>query len=111
MSTKGVRLSEHTVADARKEAGVMARTVSAQIEHWIRIGRAIEAAPAFDDRKIKSALRGERSPDTLDAYERAIYDVEHEQRMKTAGENEREFFRKLARQQQAAGFDASQLGS
>lgn len=59
------------------------------------MGRAIESAPAFDDRKIKSALRGDCSPDALDGYERAIYGVEHEQRMKTAGENELEFYKQL----------------
>jgi hypothetical protein len=96
MSTKDARFSEHTVADARKEAGVMARTVSAPIEHWIRVGRAIESAPAFDDRRIKSALRGDCSPDVLDGTERAIYAVEHEQRMKTASESELEFYKSLS---------------
>jgi len=110
MATQGVRLSEFTLTDARREAGIMSRTVSAQVEHWIRLGRAIERAPAFDDRAIKSALRGEISPDALDAYERAIYDVEHEELMRTAGDNERDFYRRLAKRQTAAGVTADELG-
>jgi hypothetical protein len=72
MATQSVRLSEATLSEARKEADIMSRTLQAQVEHWVRLGRAIEQAPAFDDKKVKSALSGELSPDALDPYERGL---------------------------------------
>ncbi|WP_162622732.1 TA system antitoxin ParD family protein [Salinisphaera orenii] len=111
MATQSVRLSESTISAARKEAGVMSRTLQAQIEHWVRLGQAIEQAPTFDDKKIKSALRGEISPDELGSYERAVYDVEHEVLMENASDTEVEFFRQLGKRQREAGFAKGDLGT
>ncbi|WP_353220232.1 hypothetical protein [Salinisphaera sp. S4-8] len=111
MATESVRLSRAILGQARKEAGVMSRTVQAQLEHWARVGQAIENAPGYDRNKVQDALRGHVAPDELDPYERSVYDVEHEALMEKAGDEEKAFFKQLAEKQRAAGIDPQDLGS
>ncbi|WP_353215883.1 TA system antitoxin ParD family protein [Salinisphaera hydrothermalis] len=111
MATESVRLSRAILGQARKEAGVMSRTLQAQLEHWARVGQAIENAPGYDRTKVHDALRGHISPDELDPYERSVYDVEHEAIMEKAGDEERAFFKQLADKQRAAGVNSEDLGT
>ncbi|MGN8159959.1 TA system antitoxin ParD family protein [Salinisphaera sp. RV14] len=111
MATESVRLSRAILGQARKEAGVMSRTLQAQLEHWARVGQAIENAPGYDRSKVNDALRGRISPDDLDPYQRAVYDVEHEAIMEKAGDEERAFFKRLAEKQRAEGIKSEDLGT
>lgn len=111
MATESVRLSQSILRRARKEARVMSRTVHAQLEHWARIGQAIENTPDYDGHKVNAALRGQIPPDELDPYERSIYDVEHENIMEKAGDAEKTFFEQLERKQRVGGIDPGDLGT
>lgn len=111
MATGSVRLSSAILGQARKEAGVMSRTLQAQLEHWARIGQAIESTPGYDHIKVNEALRGRLTPDELDPYQRSVYDVEHEALMEKADENEPVFFKQLAQKQRAAGINPEDLGT
>ena len=46
MATESVRLSSAILSQARKEAGVMSRTLQAQLEHWARVGQPQRRQPA-----------------------------------------------------------------
>lgn len=111
MATESVRLSSSILGLARKEAGVMSRTVQAQLEHWARVGRAIENTPGYDSENVQNALRGQVSPDELDPYQRSVFDVEHEALMERAGDDEKAFFKQLTQRQRAAGIDLGDLGT
>ena len=56
-----VKLSDQLVTQARKEAGKARRSMTAQVEHWARIGRAAESSmpPSVverlkDNRRLRS---------------------------------------------------------
>jgi hypothetical protein len=44
-----VKLSDELVKLARKEATAADRSITAQIEHWAKLGRSVESALAHDD--------------------------------------------------------------
>jgi hypothetical protein len=44
-----VKLSDELVELARKEAAAAERSITAQIEHWAKLGRSVEAALRHDD--------------------------------------------------------------
>ena len=44
-----VKLSDELVQSARREAEVTDRSITAQIEHWAKLGRAVEAALKYPD--------------------------------------------------------------
>lgn len=70
---KGIRVSDMLVDLARTEGGAMQRSIGAQVEHWARIGRAIEHSPDFDYADVMAALAAEKPVDDLSAKERAFY--------------------------------------
>lgn len=52
--------------DAAKSVGAVAsRSAAQQINHWVRIGREIEASPGTSQREIQRVLAGEASYDGL----------------------------------------------
>ena len=67
-----IKLSDSFVALARKEGGVMGRSIAGQVEHWARLGRAIERAPGFDYERIREVLAARASFDDLGADEQAV---------------------------------------
>lgn len=70
-----VRVSAATMQFARRESAVNGRSVSGQVDYWARLGRAVEASPAFDRERVKRALAGLASVESLTAEERAVYDA------------------------------------
>jgi len=44
-----VKLSEDLVNEARQEAKASNRSITAQIEHWAKIGSSVESAMRHDD--------------------------------------------------------------
>lgn len=44
-----VKLSDELVRVARKEAAAAERSITAQIEHWAKLGRSVEAALRHED--------------------------------------------------------------
>ena len=60
-----VKISDAEMQAVREAAELHSRSIAAQAEHWIRIGRAVERDPRFGIVQIEEALRGLRSVDTL----------------------------------------------
>ena len=71
MST-AVKLSEDLVASARAESKDMNRSMTQQIEHWARIGRALEHMPGVTLDNVRHALNASMAFDALCAEERAL---------------------------------------
>lgn len=68
-----LKLSAALVSDARRDAPVFNRSLSGQVEHWARLGQAIEAAPGFTLDRVRAALDGKFSPSHLEDDEQEIF--------------------------------------
>lgn len=73
MPQTAVKLPTPIVEHARAAAKLHSRSISGQVEHWVRIGRAIEQSKSYDLERIEAALRAEFPYDDLNADEAAIY--------------------------------------
>jgi ParD-like antitoxin of type II bacterial toxin-antitoxin system len=67
-----IKLSDEFVNLARGESRIMGRSIAGQVEHWARLGRAVERAPGFDYERIRSVLSARESFDDLAADEQAV---------------------------------------
>ena len=75
-----VKLPASAVNQAREEAVRQSRSLSAQVTHWMRIGRALERSPRFSALRVQAVLEGKTSPDTLAAEEQAVwFDAFHDE--------------------------------
>jgi hypothetical protein len=68
-----VKISDTEYEAAREAAAVNSRSLSGQVEHWIRIGRAVERNPAIAYSRIEQALRGLLAPSELSDEEQEEY--------------------------------------
>jgi hypothetical protein len=73
---RAVKVSDELVSEAAAEARVMERSTAGQIEHWARIGRAIERSPNFSHRRVKECLSGRRAFQALQEEEQAVVTAE-----------------------------------
>lgn len=72
MGTTPTRVDQ-ALFDAAKAAGtVHSRSAAQQIDHWARIGQAVEASPQVRHEQIERVLRGQESYDGLDDDAQAI---------------------------------------
>ena len=53
-----VKLTAGFVDQARQEADLLNRSLGGQIEHWARLGRALESSPGFSMTRVRQALSG-----------------------------------------------------
>lgn len=65
-----VKFADAFVEEARREAQVFNRSVAGQIEHWARLGRALEGTPEFSTERIRATLMGRLQIEQLSAVER-----------------------------------------
>lgn len=65
-----VKFSDAFVEQARREAELFNRSVAGQIEHWARLGRALEGAPEFSTERVRETLMGKLKIEELGASER-----------------------------------------
>ena len=70
--SSAIKLSAEFVDLARGEGRVMGRSIAGQVEHWARLGRAIERAPGFAYERVHAALSAQTSPDDLTADEQGV---------------------------------------
>lgn len=70
---RSVKISDEEMKFLREEATLASRSIAGQIEHWLRIGRAIERSPSFNYQRIRDALQGLVSPDDLGAEEQEVF--------------------------------------
>lgn len=110
MAGNAVRLSEELIGEARNEAAIMSRSITSQVEHWAKLGRAIEQSPGFDYGRVQSALRAQISPDDLAAEEREIYFVESAESLRHGNPEEDRFFAELRKRHAEQAVDTNVLG-
>lgn len=60
-----VKLNSGLVEEARREAETLNRSLGGQIEHWARLGKAVENAEGFTIDRVRAALSGELSIEDL----------------------------------------------
>jgi hypothetical protein len=56
--SRSIKLGEETISALQAEADTQSRTLSEQAEHWIRLGRAVEALPEMSIARVHLALHG-----------------------------------------------------
>ena len=64
-----VKLNRAFVGEARREAELLHRSVGGQIEHWARLGRAIENAQGFSIERVRQTLQGDLKLEALSLAE------------------------------------------
>jgi len=86
---QSVKLADDVMEMVRRESGLQSRSIAGQITHWLKIGRAIEQSSAFDYARIRAALDGTVSPDTLTGEEQEIWAADFAEQMAQPSETER----------------------
>lgn len=73
-----VRLDEGLVREAERQARVAHRSVAAQFEYWIRLGRGVERNRSFSEDRVAQFLAGAAPLDHLSLQEKvaAIHEIE-----------------------------------
>jgi hypothetical protein len=104
-STSSIKLPDPLVADARRDARAFHRTISGQLEHWARLGQAIETAPGFDMTRIRAALDGRFNADMLSPDEMAIYEDLLSEALTTPDADEIAFFAERRARGGGVGYD------
>jgi hypothetical protein len=91
-----IKLSDPIVSLARSEGRVLGRSIAGQVEHWARLGRAVERAPGFDYERVRAALSAQASFDDLRGDEQAVALAELDEYLENLPrEGEEEFFARL----------------
>lgn len=106
MGHSTIKIQTPLLEDARRNADVFNRSVGGQIEHWARLGRAIEQAPGFDYRHITQALNAKRAPASLIAEEQEVYFDQFAEAMRQPSREEAAFFADRRRRGVGVGTDA-----
>ena len=70
---KTVRLADEEYMMVRRAANLHSRSVSSQIRHWMRLGRAVEKMPNYNLERIEQALAAQLPIDDLNTEELAMY--------------------------------------
>lgn len=71
---QSLKLSSDLVEQARNEATLFGRSISGQVEYWVRLGQSVESTPGFTLDRVRRALAGELEPGDLTAAELPYYD-------------------------------------
>ena len=103
MAQTAVKLPTPIVEHARAAAKLHSRSIAGQVEHWVRIGRAIERSKSFSLDRVEAALRADLDADTLTPDEGVVYRDRFIDAMKTASPREVEFYKQLG--EEADRFD------
>jgi hypothetical protein len=104
-----IKLSADLVDQARREAPVFSRSISGQVEHWARLGQALEAAPGFTLDRVRAALEGRLEAADLTEDEWRIFDDLQFQSVIEPTEAARSAYAELGRRPGAVGTDENDL--
>ena len=85
---QSIKLADEVMEMARRESEVQSRSLTGQITHWVKIGRAIEQSSAFDYARVRAALDGAVSPDTLSGDEQEVWAAGFAEQMTQPAETE-----------------------
>jgi len=98
-----IKLSAELVEEARRDAALFQRSIGGQVEHWARLGKAIEAAPGMTLARVRAALAGRLDAESLEIEERETF----EDLLFRAPSPEAEaYFEQLRREGGGVGYDA-----
>ena len=67
-----IKIAEDIAAAARQESARASRSMTEQIEYWVRLGRGLERLPGISMDRIREVLQAGRAFDDLNADERAV---------------------------------------
>ena len=70
---QSIKLSDDLMAEVWREAKLQGRSLAAQLEHWVRIGRAIEMYGNFNYSKVTAVLAAQAQTSTLNDAEHAVW--------------------------------------
>jgi hypothetical protein len=68
-----LKISTELLDEARREAPIFSRSLAGQIEHWARLGQAVENAQGFTLDRVRAALEGRFSASDLNPSEMEIF--------------------------------------
>lgn len=100
-----VKFPDAFVEDARREATLFNRSVAGQIEHWARLGRALEGTPGLSVGRIRQALEGKIMLDDLTGAEQEAFLDQMEVWLDHPSEGEVAAYRALGELPGAVGLD------
>jgi hypothetical protein len=84
VATAPTRIDEDVFAAAKAAAVANSRSASQQVNHWARLGRALEASGTVRAREISKVLDGKASYDDLNHYEQAVVRADWDERTDAA---------------------------
>ncbi len=73
---KPTRVAVDLIDSATVEGARQSRSAKQQLDHWIRVGRAVSSRESASRLRIEQALRGELSLSDLDRTERTVANAE-----------------------------------
>lgn len=59
---KSIRISDEAYLLVQREAALMSRSIAQQFEHWVRLGRSVEAG-GLTSTQVKSLLQDSQDPE------------------------------------------------
>lgn len=104
---QSIKLADDLMDEARIASEVHSRSLSGQIAHWARIGKAIERSTAFSHDRIDAVLSGKASTTTLSEEEYAVWSDSFEKLMTSPTPEAEAFFAERRRLGLGSGLDAS----
>lgn len=73
---KPTRVAADLLDSAAAEGARNSRSAKQQLDHWARVGRAIDTHPKFSQRRIEAVLRGDLPMRDVTEEERAVVNAE-----------------------------------
>ena len=104
-----VKIDRSLVEEADRERGRVNRSLGGQIEHWARLGRALENAPRMSQDKIRRALASEITIDEFNDAETRAYFSRLAAAMQTPTEAEKAFYASITDHDDAPGVSEEEL--
>jgi hypothetical protein len=100
-----VKLTSEFVDEARAEADILHRSLGGQIEHWARLGKALENSPGFSMERVREALSGRLRIENLTVGEQDVVFDQLGAHFQTPSDDTRERYAALGRVAGAVGDD------
>jgi hypothetical protein len=104
---QSVKLADDVMAAVRREADLHSRSVAGQITHWLRLGKAIEQAGAYDHSRVTAALAGRLDTVELREEEGIAWLDAFTEKMSNSSVTERAFFAERRKLGRGVGLDAA----
>lgn len=104
-TTTSIRLSDTLISEARRDAETFNRTISGQIEYWVRLGQAVEAVPGFDMQRVRAALAGQFDAELLSPDEKQVFEDHLGESFASPSAKSTTFMRELRKAGGAVGYD------